>query len=166
MLAARFKHFLDMPPMRYLRYWRLQLAAQRLKTTDTPWYYQSSLARMELKAGHNAAAIEWSAKARESAKGNASRLQWLVSDLLLNAQVDDATRPARVADLLARYYDLAFELPDGFSGRNAVRARTVVEKSSLWKWPPVLATIDRNRKRCAGIQAMPSNDCRFAFPAE
>jgi AraC-like DNA-binding protein len=35
-LASRFKHFLDMPPMHYLTYWRLQLAAQRLKTTDTP----------------------------------------------------------------------------------------------------------------------------------
>lgn len=35
-LAARFKHFLDMPPMHYLTYWRLQLAAQRLKATDTP----------------------------------------------------------------------------------------------------------------------------------
>ena len=35
-VAARFKHFLDMPPMRYLTYWRLQLAAQRLKATDTP----------------------------------------------------------------------------------------------------------------------------------
>ncbi|HMA11984.1 MAG TPA: AraC family transcriptional regulator, partial [Steroidobacteraceae bacterium] len=35
-LAARFKHFLDMPPMHYLTYWRLQLAAQRLKATDAP----------------------------------------------------------------------------------------------------------------------------------
>jgi len=35
-LAERFKHFLDMPPMHYLTYWRLQLAAQRLKTTNTP----------------------------------------------------------------------------------------------------------------------------------
>jgi AraC-like DNA-binding protein len=36
LLATRFKHFLDMPPMRYLTYWRLQLAAQHLKATDTP----------------------------------------------------------------------------------------------------------------------------------
>lgn len=35
-LAARFKHFLDMPPMHYLTRWRLQLAAQRLKATDMP----------------------------------------------------------------------------------------------------------------------------------
>ncbi|MGA7180360.1 MAG: AraC family transcriptional regulator [Thiobacillaceae bacterium] len=35
-LSARFKHLLDMPPMHYLTYWRLQLAAQRLKTTEVP----------------------------------------------------------------------------------------------------------------------------------
>lgn len=35
-LADRFKHFLDQPPMQYLARWRLQLAAQEMKTTDRP----------------------------------------------------------------------------------------------------------------------------------
>lgn len=35
-LVERFKHFLQQPPMRYLAAWRLQLAAQRLKSTDLP----------------------------------------------------------------------------------------------------------------------------------
>jgi AraC family transcriptional regulator, alkane utilization regulator len=35
-LAERFKHFLDMPPMHYLTNWRLQLAAQQLKSSSTP----------------------------------------------------------------------------------------------------------------------------------
>ena len=35
-LTQRFKHFLDAPPMQYLTYWRLRLAAQRLKSTDLP----------------------------------------------------------------------------------------------------------------------------------
>lgn len=35
-LADRFKHFLDQPPMQYLAHWRLQLAAQSLKTSDLP----------------------------------------------------------------------------------------------------------------------------------
>lgn len=35
-LGGRFRHFLAMPPMRYLTSWRLHLAAQRLKTTDAP----------------------------------------------------------------------------------------------------------------------------------
>ena len=35
-LAERFKHFLDHPPMQYLARWRLQLVAQDLKTSDLP----------------------------------------------------------------------------------------------------------------------------------
>jgi len=35
-LADRFKHFLDQPPMQYLAQWRLQLAAQLLKSSDLP----------------------------------------------------------------------------------------------------------------------------------
>ena len=35
-LAGRFKRFLDQPPMQYLAHWRLQLAAQALKTSDLP----------------------------------------------------------------------------------------------------------------------------------
>lgn len=35
-LAERFKHFLDQPPMQYLVHWRLQLAAQNLKSSDLP----------------------------------------------------------------------------------------------------------------------------------
>ncbi len=35
-LAERFKHFLDQPPMQYLAHWRLQLAGQNLKSTDLP----------------------------------------------------------------------------------------------------------------------------------
>ena len=35
-LGARFKHFLDQPPMQYLANWRMQLAAQNLKRSDLP----------------------------------------------------------------------------------------------------------------------------------
>lgn len=35
-LAERFKHFLDQPPMQYLAHWRLRLAARHLKSTDLP----------------------------------------------------------------------------------------------------------------------------------
>lgn len=35
-LGERFKHLLDLPPMQYLGRWRLQLAAQKLKTSDVP----------------------------------------------------------------------------------------------------------------------------------
>jgi len=35
-LTERFKRLLDQPPMHYLAHWRLQLAAQQLKTTEAP----------------------------------------------------------------------------------------------------------------------------------
>lgn len=35
-LAQRFRHFLEQPPMQYLSGWRLQLAAQQLKSSDLP----------------------------------------------------------------------------------------------------------------------------------
>lgn len=35
-LAERFNHLLDQPPMQYLAQWRLQLAAQQLKTSELP----------------------------------------------------------------------------------------------------------------------------------
>nr|WP_283814083.1 AraC family transcriptional regulator [Bradyrhizobium japonicum] len=35
-LAGRFKHFLDQPPMQYLGHWRLRLAAHALTSTATP----------------------------------------------------------------------------------------------------------------------------------
>jgi AraC-like DNA-binding protein len=35
-LADRFRHFLDQPPMQYLTHWRLQLAAQTLKRSSLP----------------------------------------------------------------------------------------------------------------------------------
>jgi AraC family transcriptional regulator, alkane utilization regulator len=54
-LAERFKHFLDMPPMHYLTYWRLQLAAQRLKVSDTPMKCIASLAGYESEAAFSRA---------------------------------------------------------------------------------------------------------------
>jgi len=35
-LAERFEHFLDKPPMQDLAGWRLQLAARQLKPTELP----------------------------------------------------------------------------------------------------------------------------------
>lgn len=54
-LAARFKHFLDMPPMHYLTYWRLQLAAQHLKTSNTPMKSVADQAGYESEAAFSRA---------------------------------------------------------------------------------------------------------------
>jgi AraC-like DNA-binding protein len=55
LLAERFKHFLDMPPMHYLTRWRLQLAAQRLKASDAPLKGFADLAGYESEAAFSRA---------------------------------------------------------------------------------------------------------------
>ena len=54
-LAARFRHFLDMPPMHYLTYWRLQRAAQRLKAGDAPMKGIADFAGYESEAAFSRA---------------------------------------------------------------------------------------------------------------
>jgi AraC-like DNA-binding protein len=54
-LATRFKHFLQMPPMQYLARWRLQLAAQHLKTGDAPIKTIADLAGYESEAAFSRA---------------------------------------------------------------------------------------------------------------
>ncbi len=54
-LAARFRHFLDMPPMHYLTRWRLQLAAQELKASDLPLKGVAEIAGYESEAAFSRA---------------------------------------------------------------------------------------------------------------
>lgn len=54
-LADRFKHLLGQPPMQYLTHWRLQLAAQTLKTSDHPLKRIAELAGYESEAAFSRA---------------------------------------------------------------------------------------------------------------
>lgn len=107
------------------------LLDKELAVTDTPWYYQSSYAALEKAAKRDHEALLWAKKARESTKGRASRLQWIVEDLTLNAKVASAPGAApqhvRMKDVTQAYYQEALTLPDAFLGRNAARAKKVVD---------------------------------------
>lgn len=54
-LTARFKHYLDKPPMQYLGHWRLQHAAQHLKSSDLPIKVIADQAGYESEAAFNRA---------------------------------------------------------------------------------------------------------------
>ena len=54
-LSERFKHFLDQPPMQYLGHWRLQLAAQHLKSSELPIKIIAGHARYESEAAFSRA---------------------------------------------------------------------------------------------------------------
>lgn len=142
--------------------------------SDTPWYYQSSLAALAFQRQDYKSALEWSTKARQSAQGQASKLQWLVSDILMQSKVTKAQEAgnARIATPLlvtldqsaasvGAWLDLAKSLPDGFSGRNAVRARKVRDVVAAWP--------ESNKKRdvllkwaetCAMLKNEAAKNCR------
>jgi protein disulfide-isomerase len=102
------------------------MLVNELKTTDTPWYYQSTLAGIELKAGRQTEALEWSREASESSTGNATHLQWLLIELRALIHVKEPSWDGRLATVLRLYLTSAFKLPDGFAGRNLKRAIPVI----------------------------------------
>lgn len=73
-LADRFKHFLDQPPMQYLTHWRLQFAAKELKSGQRPLKAIAEETGYELEAAFGRAFKrhfglppgEWRARQRRS----------------------------------------------------------------------------------------------------
>lgn len=102
------------------------LLDRELATSDTPWFYEGIYSRLEKNAGNENAAMEWSRKARLSVKGRSTKLQWIVFDMMTtaNAKTKDESRLAEIA---TNYYETAFGLDDGFSGRNAKQAKSVAK---------------------------------------
>jgi thiol-disulfide isomerase/thioredoxin len=139
------------------------LLRREIERTDTPWYYQSSLSRLELDAGDPEAALAWAGRAAASAEGRATRVQWTVEHL--TTAIDVGAR-GRVAELLDAYYEVAFALPDGFSGRNWRRAQTVADAvRPLMDRADVSAVLERRAGRCAELGAPASERCRTHFAA-
>ncbi len=144
------------------------------EVSDTPWYYQSSLAGIALEEEKLKDALEWSAKARNSAQGQATKLQWLVSDIVMQSKVlakglDDQNETggaqiisvATAASSVEAWLELAKSLPDGFSGRNALRARKV--KAALAAWPETTIkreTLSKWANACMMIKGNAAKNCR------
>jgi hypothetical protein len=132
--------------------------------SDTPWYYHSSLSALEQQLGNEKAAKEWSAKARQGARGSASRIQWIVDDLELNAKAADPTQKAYLLGIAAEYYDAATSAPDGFLGRNGWRAQHVANLLEPWsKDPDFTALLSRYRARCEALAGDDALACRRHF---
>ena len=141
------------------------LLDKELATTDTPWYYESSYASIEKKAGNELAALKWSEKARLSAKGRASKLQWIVSDLVAVAKTK-VKDEQRLADLTKEYYTTAFSLADGFSGRNATRAKTVIANLKPYaKTGQVAAVVQTYAVACKEGRSKDGSKCADHFAA-
>ena len=109
-----------------------ELLLKELESTDTPWYYQSVLASLEEKAERVSESLKWSEKARISAKGRATKIQWIVADLVNNIKQKHNDQEKHIEYLLNEYYETALSMDDGFSGRNASRAKSIVTNLKPW----------------------------------
>jgi protein disulfide-isomerase len=126
-----------------------QILRKELAMTTTPYYYQSSFAGLEKSAGNDNEALKWMKKARLSANGRATKLQWIVSDLKMNADIKSKDQEANLVELTELYYQTAFDLPDGFSGRNKYRANAVAKSLAEWSKKKKFATIiESAKKKC------------------
>lgn len=116
-----------------------EILQAELLTTKTPWYYQSSLSALENQVGNTEAVRKWSAEARKSVQGRASKVQWITSDLLLNAK--DPKNSAYVAEITQEFYKQSMQLRDGFVGRNLMRAKRVQDALLPFKGEEVFKKI-------------------------
>lgn len=138
-----------------------KLLLDEIKTTDTPWYYYSGLVGLANEMGDTKEALAWSKKARETAQGSATKLQWIVSDLLLAMQHQEDF----IADL-NNYYNFALALPDGFVGRNGRRAETVLQKLKPHLADKVVhKALAQLTSGCGRLTGLNQEKCREHFQA-
>lgn len=125
------------------------LLLKELKHTDTPWYYESGMANLEERAGKTEEALAWAEKAKTSAAGRATKIQWIVSSLVMNTKLSHKNQEQDIARVLAEYYETALGLSDGFSGRNAARSKSVTKNLKPWAQKSLVKNvIDENYKKC------------------
>ncbi len=141
-----------------------ELLKKEATRSDTPWYYYSSLAALEEEVGSKKEAQKWAALARQSAQGRASKIQWITSDILMNAKPQAPAQQAYLASLATEYYDLATELSDGFVGRNRTRAEKVKEVMLEFKAEAEFVRIFKKyADRCAQLQGENQKFCQQHF---
>ncbi len=143
-----------------------KLLDNELKTTTTPWYYMSSYATLEKKAGNTKAALAWAQKARLAAKGGATKLQWIANDLSMTSTLATASKDKRMTGLVKSFYDLLLQLPDGFFGRNQRVATKVGKIVKKWKArATVKPMLTGYAARCKAVAKNHQPKCKKHFEA-
>jgi hypothetical protein len=131
--------------------------------TDTPFYYYSSLAAQEQALGHMDEARKWSRKARESAAGRATRLQWIAHDVQMNAKPNGPEERRYLLGLADEFYGLAITLDDGFLGRNRTRAKQIRKALETLQGDDVKELLARYKAACEKLATAPQQACRKHF---
>lgn len=142
------------------------LLAEELKTTETPWYYESSMARIARKHGNLRESLEWSGKAAASVKGNGSRLEWIAADALFALKNATALKLSddELVTRVKNYYDLATTLPDGFAGRNLSRQkRLAAELKPFAQKEKFRALLNDKSTGCKTLPTESKTNCETHF---
>lgn len=142
-----------------------RLMTKELSRTKSPWYYQSSLARLEAARGNKQKALAYSEQAWHSAQGRATRVQWLAADLELSIKLKSNPQDLkRIERLLKTYYATVFELEDGFYGRNYTSLEKLSRDLAPFKSQGQIAAIFKeNMGRCNKISADVRQRCTNHF---
>lgn len=143
------------------------MLVREIARADAPSYYQTTLSQWALQEGRRDQARRFAHDAVTSARGRASRLQWMVNEVGLLSE--EAASPAGLADMLSRAtetYAVLFAQDDAFQGRNAARAARLAELLGPHRADPaVKALVERYAPRCAAMDAERGAQCRKHFAA-
>ena len=108
-----------------------RLLEAELQRSHSPYYFMLDLASNAKKRGDKAAAIDWTAKAYDGAKGPATRLQWgtVYVNALVDLAPDDAARIEKAATQVIGEIE-----PEAasFDGRNRRRLSGMTTKLAAW----------------------------------
>ena len=107
------------------------LLEAELSRSHSPYYFMLDLASNARKRGDKAAAIDWSAKAYDAAKGPATRLQWGATYVtaLIDLSPDDASRIEHAVTQVIGEVEPA---PASFDGRNRKSLSRMATKIATW----------------------------------
>lgn len=139
------------------------LLTKELKTSLAPWYYYLALARLEERRGRKNQALIWSRKSWQSVRGTATKIQYLVSDLLISLRLAPENIQLQVQGL-KRYYNAVFSVKDGFLGRNKLRALKLAKAfGGQAKTKEIQRLVSSYAPRCEQINEKMQPTCRQHF---
>lgn len=140
-----------------------EMLLKEAEHTDTPYYYYSSLAAQEQALGHRDEARKWARKARESAGGRATRLQWITHDVQMNAKPEGSEERKYLLGLADEFYSLALTLNDGFLGRNKGRAKQIRKALDQLTGDDVKELLARHKTACEKLVGPRKEACQKHF---
>lgn len=137
-----------------------RILLDEIKTSSTPWYYYRSLSSLYKKKGDLKGQLKWSKKASETVKGEATRLQWLSSEV--ETLVETSSGKEETAAVMLEFFKFAKETSACFEGRN-VASHKRIKKAYDQYLPKKLQTQIDLEGFCAGFDAEASTLCKRIY---